>query len=118
MINAGSITDYVIDSGEKASKAASERFNGGRTLAAVDTMSRKKNGVKVDMLFTTRQIELGAVEAGRFCDKLSTKSIIEPGFQMPKNLGRHVGCYGEDRTKPIEDPEKLWLYYCWFVSYT
>lgn len=42
MINVGSIPDYVNDSGEKTSKATSERFNSGRTLAAVDAMDQTR----------------------------------------------------------------------------
>ncbi|KAJ8660169.1 hypothetical protein O0I10_004028 [Lichtheimia ornata] len=57
------MTNIIALSGEKASKAASERINHGRTLAAVDPMIRKKNGVKVDMLFSTARFELRFVEA-------------------------------------------------------
>lgn len=38
------------------------------------------------MLFATQQIELGAVEASRLYDKLSTKSIIESGFKCSNTL--------------------------------
>ncbi|KAI7873498.1 hypothetical protein K492DRAFT_200645 [Lichtheimia hyalospora FSU 10163] len=54
-------TNIDVISGEKSSKAASERFNQGRTLAAVDPMIQRKNGVKVDMLFPTARFELGSV---------------------------------------------------------
>lgn len=57
-MNACNMIYYLVHSGEKASKAASERVNNGRTLAAVDPMIRKNNGVKVDMFFLPYDLNL------------------------------------------------------------
>lgn len=54
----------------------------------VDAMNRKKNGVKVDMLFATQQIELGA---GKRVDHQINHRIR---IQVPENNERDVGRYG------------------------
>ncbi|KAG1487485.1 hypothetical protein G6F47_012793 [Rhizopus delemar] len=51
------MTDIVVASGERASRASSERMNVGRSLGAFDGIERKKVGTKVDLLFSIEQIE-------------------------------------------------------------
>ncbi|KAG1273121.1 hypothetical protein G6F64_015411 [Rhizopus arrhizus] len=51
------MTDIVVASGERASRASSERMNVGRSLSAFDGIERKKVGTKVDLLFSIEQIE-------------------------------------------------------------
>ncbi|KAG2227384.1 hypothetical protein INT45_004340 [Circinella minor] len=75
--------DLDVISGEYVSKASSNRINIDRSLAA---MSRRKIGTKIDLLFTTEDLEFGTVEAGKMSDVNNTKTIFEAGIKLPKNL--------------------------------
>ncbi|KAI8138450.1 hypothetical protein BJV82DRAFT_523413 [Fennellomyces sp. T-0311] len=78
--------DIVSNSGERASKAASEGQNQERVSGTVALSERKKVGIKVDLLFSSQLFELGAMEAGASNDRSSSKSLFELNIKCPKAL--------------------------------
>ncbi|KAI8140152.1 hypothetical protein BJV82DRAFT_520734, partial [Fennellomyces sp. T-0311] len=75
-------TEILARSSEKTSESNSESVNKSRT----DGSARKKIGTKVDLLFSTKLFELGALEAGKESDRSSTKSVAELHLKCPKTL--------------------------------
>ncbi|KAG2225340.1 hypothetical protein INT45_005584 [Circinella minor] len=78
--------DIISNSGEKASRAASEAQNQNRSVGGVSNTTRKKVGTKVDQLFAAPLFEPGAMEAGAESDRSSSKSITELHLKCPKTL--------------------------------